>query len=101
MLAYIVLENIDSILPWLERFAYVDGSSILFDELANNFHARGKVLEGVVGDDHATIEGGGPSELLPFYFTCHEASTSKYPLQYPAVTMWIERAFTYTTESAR
>ena len=43
MLVQIVLENIDLILSRLERFAYVDGSSVLFDELENVFHARGKV----------------------------------------------------------
>ncbi len=42
----------------MERFAYIDGSSIFFDEVKNVSHARGEMLESFVRDDHATIEGG-------------------------------------------
>ncbi len=59
-----MLENIDLILSWLERFTYVDGSSTLFEKLESVFHTRGKVLEGLVGNDHAGIEGGGQPEMI-------------------------------------
>ena len=64
MLAQNVLENIDLILSWLEKFAYIDGSSVLFDELEHVFHAQGKVQKGFIGDDHVTIECGGQPEMV-------------------------------------